>query len=85
MIRTHLRKAVTHVVVVFKKRMKKQQSSSTQLSKRASVTKQEAAALDQTKVTNMAATHPHLLAPTVQSQRHEVRDSHMSRSSIRHA
>ena len=47
------------------------------------MTKQEAAAMDQTKVTNMAATHPHLLAATVQSQRHEIRDSHMSRSSIR--
>ena len=46
------------------------------------MTKQEAAAMDQTKVTNMAETHPHLLAATVQSQRHEVRDSHMSRSSI---
>jgi len=67
--------------------MKKQQSSSTQLSKRASMTKLEAAALDQTKVTNMAATNPHLLAATVQSliHHHEVRGSHMSRSSIRQA
>ena len=38
---------------------------------------------DQTKVTSMAATHPHPLAATVQSLGHEVRDSHMSRSSIR--
>ena len=67
------------------KMMEKQQSSSTQLSKRASVTKLEAAALVQTKVTNMAATHPHLLAATVQSLGHEVRGSHMSRSSIRQA
>ena len=84
MIRTHLWKAVTHVVVVYKED-EKQQSSSTQLSKRASMTKQEAAAMDQTKVTNMAATHPHLLAATVQSLGHEVRGSHMSRSSIRQA
>ena len=66
-------------------RMKKQQSSSTQLSKRPSVTKQEAAALDQTRVTSMTATHPHLLAATVQSLGHEVRGSHMSRSSIHQA
>ena len=49
------------------------------------MTKQEVAALDQTKVTNMAATHPHLLAATVQSLGHEARGSQMSRSSIRQA